>query len=81
MCPLPVLRLHSAFQQAPEPGASPVQQHPLIAGTQAEKGTNLVGGQAVNVTQRNHCALLLRELSQTILKLVVIFGCQGLLFR
>ena len=58
-----------------------MQQHPLIAGTQAEKGTNLVRGQAVNVTQRHHRALLLRQLSQTIFRLVVIFGCQWLLLR
>ena len=54
-----------------------MQQHPLIAGAQPEKGTNLVRRQAVNVTQRHHCALLLRQLSQTILKLAVIFGCSS----
>ena len=58
-----------------------MQQHPLIASAQPEKGTNLIGGHAVNVTQRHHCALLLRQLGQTILELAVTFGCQDLLLR
>jgi hypothetical protein len=58
-----------------------VQQHPLIAGAQVEKGTDLVRCQAVNVTQRHDDALLLGQLGQTDLKLPVILGRQRLLLR
>jgi hypothetical protein len=74
ICRYPRLGGIAHFQKASQPGASAVQQHPLIAGAQPEKGTNLLGCQAVNVTQRHHCALLLRQLCQFIRKLPVIFG-------
>lgn len=28
-----------------------MQQHPLVAGTEAEKGRNLLGGEAVNIAE------------------------------
>jgi hypothetical protein len=57
-----------------------MQQDTLVAGTEAEKGRNLIGGQAVNITQGDNCPLPFGQLSQAILEPGTIFGCHDLFF-
>jgi hypothetical protein len=57
-----------------------MQQHTLVAGTEAEKGRNLLRGEAVNIAQGDDGPLPLGELSQAILELCTIFGCHDLFF-
>jgi hypothetical protein len=57
-----------------------MQQHALVADTEAEKGRNLLGGEAVNIAQGDDGPLPLRELSQAILELCTTFSSHRLLF-
>ena len=51
-----------------------MQQHTLIAGTEAEKGRNLLRREAVNIAEGDDRPLPLRELSQAILELCTAFS-------
>jgi hypothetical protein len=57
-----------------------MQQHPLIGAAQAEERANLIGGQAVDVTEGHHSALPFGQFSQAILKLAASFGSHDLVF-
>jgi hypothetical protein len=55
-----------------------MQQHTLVASTEPKESGDLIGGQAVNITQGDNCPLPLGQLSQTMLELGTIFGCHNL---
>jgi hypothetical protein len=57
-----------------------MQQNTLIAGTEPKKRGNLIGGQAMNITQGDNCPLPLRQLSQATLEQGTIFGSHDLFF-
>ena len=57
-----------------------MQQHTLVAGAEPKERGDLIGGQAVNITQGDNCPLPLGQLSQAILELGTIFGCHDLFF-